>query len=831
MRTSKATEWLCGQEPNQSLRRGSLQSSFLTLTAVLLLLLLHVRPALAGAASTAPIATRSDTTHPAAANQTPSPDSHAHATPTAEDSWVFSNNVYQPLNFLQQPFIGNGYLGLRIPALGAGYQGTNLGKSGFPLENDRYTSALVAGVYANMRGSDFIASLPNWSQMDLSISQKILNPYTPPSQISHYRQTLDMRTGVVTTSLLWTPSPGRATWVRYTVLANRAHMHLGEVQLCFRPAWSGFLTLNASLNGHGAQRITASSRAIDLAADSATLTLKTPGRGTVVVEQQILLPGKGVIPSRRAALAPAAESATAGVQWVIPVTAGHTYQILKYVGISTSNDPGSPAAVADHTTRAAARSGWPALLAAQQAAWAALWSGDIITPGKPSLQDAIHASFYLLYSSIRAGLHWSIPPAGLSSDNYGGEIFWDADTWIFPSLLAFHPNLARPIVDFRYYTLAAARANARRAAYSGAMWAWDNGPSGSCGGLAPCSHYEDHLQSDIALAQWQYYQATGDRSWLASRGYPVIQAVAQFWISRVTLGPDHKYHINDVTGPDEFTDHVNDDAATNAGAAIALLDATLAAQALGRQPDPQWARVAAAISIPVDPDGTHPEYQGYTHQPIKQADAILMTYPIGYLTDAHSARLDLERYTAVTDPGGPAMTASVEGIIADQLRTASSPNSSDLEYTLLQQAYQPFIRGAFHQFLETRYLVPSARQGPPCFDFATGAGGFLQMFPFGFAGLRWSPSALLLAPNLPPQLSAGILLRGIRYQGRSLSIAIQPHTTTITLLHGPPINLGTPPGIPGGSQVLAPQHPARLPTFSPTPPSEPLPQPSQTGSR
>ncbi len=803
------------REPRRPSTRKILRPSAATAA---ILLALHAGPAGAvrgGLASvTGTVVTAISAAKTGAASSTVTP---VNGAPPSEDTWAPSSTAYEPLNFIQQPFVGNGYLGLRIPAIGEGYQGGDLGRSGFPLENERYTSSLVAGVYENSQGSDFIASLPTWSQMDISVAQETLNAHTPASQIRQYRQTVDMHNGLVTTSLLWTPSPGKATWVSYTVLANRAQMHLGEVKLSFRPAWSGALTLDATLNGQGAERINATSRVVDPTTGSAGLTLQTPGRGTVVSEEQMLAPGSGVIPSGQSALTPATEPATAGVRWVIPVSAGHTYQVIKYVGISTSNESGSPATVANLTVRAAVRTGWSALLAAHQAAWAALWRGDVITPGEPELQAAIQSSFYLLYSSIRAGLHWSIPPAGLSSDNYGGEIFWDADTWMFPALLAFHPNLAKPIVDFRFHTLAAAQTNARRAGYKGAMWAWDNGPTEACGGLAPCSHYEDHLQTDVALAQWQYYEATGDRSWLARRGYPVIQAVAEFWVSRVTLGPDRKYHINDVTGPDEFTDHVNDDAATNAGAIVALRDATLAAQALGRQPDPQWSRIADAIFIAVDPDGTHPEYQGYTGQAIKQADVVLMTYPIGYLTEAQVASLDLKRYMAVTDPGGPAMTASVEGIIAAQLRASLSPSSTDLTYSLLQQAYMPFMRGTYHQFLETRYLVPSARQGPPCFDFATGAGGFLQMFPFGFAGLRWTPSSLILNPTLPSQLSRGILLQGIRYQGRSLSIAIGPDNATVTLLQGSPMKLSTPAGATGSSHELASGHPLRLRAFDPHP--------------
>ena len=59
-----------------------------------------------------------------------------------------------------------------------------------------------------------------------------------------------------------------------------------------------------------------------------------------------------------------------------------------------------------------------------------------------SSQDWIRSSLYNLWSSIRGGTDDSISPVGLSSDNYAGLIFWDAETWMYPSLLLMHPDIA-----------------------------------------------------------------------------------------------------------------------------------------------------------------------------------------------------------------------------------------------------------------------------------------------------------------------------------------------------------------------------------------------------
>ncbi len=48
----------------------------------------------------------------------------------------------------------------------------------------------------------------------------------------------------------------------------------------------------------------------------------------------------------------------------------------------------------------------------------------------------VNASEFYLWSSATAGVNWSVSPAGLSSNGYDGHIFWDAETWMYPSLLA-----------------------------------------------------------------------------------------------------------------------------------------------------------------------------------------------------------------------------------------------------------------------------------------------------------------------------------------------------------------------------------------------------------
>jgi trehalose/maltose hydrolase-like predicted phosphorylase len=91
-----------------------------------------------------------------------------------------------------------------------------------------------------------------------------------------------------------------------------------------------------------------------------------------------------------------------------------------------------------------------------------------------------------------------------------------------------------------------------------------------------------HLNADVAIAQWQYFLATGDLAWLREVGYPVIESAADFYAGRATYDPGRdRYDLLHVTSVDEKYTDVNNDAYTNAAARKCLAIAGRAAGTLG----------------------------------------------------------------------------------------------------------------------------------------------------------------------------------------------------------------------------------------------------------
>ncbi|WP_245668448.1 discoidin domain-containing protein [Nocardia xishanensis] len=730
--------------------------------------------------------------------------------------WTPSNtDVDAPID--GHPFVGNGYLGLRVPTRGTGYVATDE-PTGWPLYTPAYDGAFVAGLYGHSPGvaddREVAAAIPNWSGLLVGVGDETYSPATPAARITNFAQTLHLRCGLVRTEATWTTADGRATDLVYDVVTARQNQHVGAVRLRVTPRWSGELVLTDLLDGAGARRIVptgAGSRG-DAAIGVGFRTAGTEVAGSVMSVLE-LGPEAAIAPS------PPRDDLSASQRARITVREGESYTAAKFVGVDTARTAADPAASALAAARRAADGGWAALLTETTATWADLWRGDVEIPGEPDVQSWARGALYSLYSASNPAQDNSLSPTGLSSDNYAGAVFWDADIWMFPALLHFAPELARSVVEYRYKTLPAAKDNARRLGFPGAFYPWTSATDGD---LDECHSWDPphcliqiHLQGDVSLAAWQYYLATGDTAYLRERGWPIMSAVAEFWSARVTPNPDGSFSLRDIAGPDEYSNGVDDGVYTNAVAALALRNAVRAAQILGVPHPAEWTTVADGLRMPFDAaHGVFAQFDGYAGTPIKQADTVLLIYPLEWPMPADVAERVLEYYSVRTDPDGPAMTDSAHAIDAAHL---GAPGCAT--HTFLDRAARPFVRPPFGQFAEARGAKAGVRDplaGAPAFTFTTAAGGFLQSLTSGLLGLRLRADAVEVDPTLPPQFERGVLLRGMHWKGRTFDAEIGAERTTVTVTGGDPMPLRTPSGTrtaaPGEPVSVQTRRPDRVPT-------------------
>ncbi|MBO0867310.1 MAG: discoidin domain-containing protein [Micromonosporaceae bacterium] len=645
---------------------------------------------------------------------------------------------------------------------------------------------------------DWIAAYPAGSDPPTQTAPPPSNG--SPGTRSHYSQTLDLHTGEIQTSFTWTDSQGRSTDMAYTVLADQGATHVGLVRLAMTPHWSGKLTIVDAFDPAAMSLATMSDPTIEPAAATMTMQVKADGSNVVASLVSVLRIGDGTVPT----VASTAYAGTRSQTATLDAVSGTTYTATKFVGVASSVDTdrgtdATPVQAATAAARGAADTGTAAVQQRNASAWSRLWAGDIRVPGDPVLTGKIRASMFYLLASARAGVDWTMSPGGLSSDGYHGHGFWDTETWMYPSLLVQHPEIARSLDAYRQRVEPQYQRNASGEGYDGAKVPWESALSGAEAVAFPWFTNEVHVSADVALAQWNYYLATADTVWLG-KAWPLLSGIADFWVSRATKNTGGAgYSINNVFGPDEIHQGVNNSAYTNQAAKTALQIATEAARILGVAAKPSWQQVGDGLSLPFDAGNQrHLEFDGYSGDPIQQADVTMLQYPWNTPMSTVVAQNDLNYYVPRVSPDTePAMSDAITMIDSATIGTAGCST-----YTYMQRSIDPFMRGPFDQFQENR------THG--AFTFTTGAGGYLQEFLYGYTGLRWSADSLDLNPLLPPQLPS-LELTGLHWQGRTFDITIGHTSTELTLREGAamPVTVG------GGTQTVAPSKTIRIPTRDP----------------
>ena len=441
------------------------------------------------------------------------------------------------------------------------------------------------------------------------------------------------------------------------------------------------------------------------------------------------------------------------------MTAGQTYKYGVTGSSITSAHHADPLNEAERLTIFAKLEGRDRLIQFHNKAWDELWKSDIQIEGDAQAQQDVHSMLYHLYSFSRAGTALSPSPMGLSGLGYNGHVFWDTDLWMFPAMLLMHPEIARSMVEYRFERLENARKNAFSHGYKGAMFPWESADSGveETPVWALSGPFEHHISADVANAAWSYYCVTQDKQWLREKGWPLLQATADFWASRVERNGAGHYDIKNVVAADEWAENIDNNAFTNAAAKANLMNATAAAQILGLQADSDWVNVANNIPILKMANGVTQEHAQYKGEGIKQADVNLLAYPLKTITDPAQIKKDLEYYeTRVPNEGTPAMTQGVFALLYARL------GDGQKAYKWFKEAYEPNLNPPFRVIAETK--------GGTNPYFATGAGGIIQAMLMGFGGLDITPTGITQLKSKLPANWKSLKITGVGINKQTYSV-------------------------------------------------------------
>ncbi|MEE6271832.1 glycoside hydrolase family 65 protein [Georgenia wangjunii] len=480
---------------------------------------------------------------------------------------------------------------------------------------------------------------------------------------------------------------------------------------------------------------------------------------------------------------------------------GQTLRIVKYVGYGWSANR-SAHALRDQVAAAltsARYAGWDSLLLGQREYLDRFWErADVEVEGDPAIQQAVRFGlFHVLQAGARAEQR-AIGAKGLTGTGYNGHTFWDIEGFVLPVLIMTAPHAAADALRWRASTLDLARQRAHTLGLAGAAFPWRTINGEETSAYWPAGTAAFHVNADIARAFEEYRRITGDHDLERECGLEVLVETARLWMSVGHHDRHGGWHVDGVTGPDEYTAVIDDNVFTNLMAARNLRAAVGACE---RHPDlalengvsaeeaVAWRAAADAVHIAYDEElGVHsqcedftrfaewdfaawtgeyplmlsaPYFQLYRKQVVKQADLVLAMHwcPDEFTPEQKARNLDYYERRTVRDSSLSACTQAVMcaetghlDLALDYLHEAALVDLRDLQGTTSEGVHMASLAGAWTALVD------------------------------GFGGLRGDSEFLRLDPALPSAISR--LAFRVRWHGMALKVEIDRAEVRCSLLEG-----------------------------------------------
>jgi alpha,alpha-trehalose phosphorylase len=486
---------------------------------------------------------------------------------------------------------------------------------------------------------------------------------------------------------------------------------------------------------------------------------------------------------------------------------GEKLRVIKFVSYGWSHQR-SLEAVRDQVyagLSAARATGWDGLLAEQRSYLDDFWDrADVEVDGDAEVQQAVRfALFHVLQAGARAERR-AIPAKGLTGPGYDGHAFWDTETFVLPVLTLTAPDAAANALRWRHSTLTTATDRATQLGLKGAAFPWRTIAGQECSGYWPAGTAAFHINADIADAVVRYVDATGDEDFHRGQGMDLLVHTARLWRSLGHHDARGQFHIDGVTGPDEYSAIADNNVYTNL---MARQNLVAAADAAKRYPDratelgvdaeesASWRDAAEAMFIPFDETlGVHSQAEGFTRhqvwdfahtrpeqyplllhfpyfdlyrkQVVKQADLVLAMQlrPQEFTAEQKARNFDYYEALTVRDSSLSACSQSVMAAEVGQL---------DLAYDYLGEA----------ALMDLRDLENNTADGV---HIASLAGTWIALVG-GFGGMRHWDGTVNFAPHLPDgltRLAFTLLIRGSR-----LRVEITHQEARYSLADGNPLEI------------------------------------------
>lgn len=436
--------------------------------------------------------------------------------------------------------------------------------------------------------------------------------------------------------------------------------------------------------------------------------------------------------------------------------------------------------------------------------------------GDDAMQQAVRFALFQMLQASACAQGTGIPAKGLTGQGYGGHYFWDMEAYVLHAMSYLAPQHTASALRFRHATLDAARSRAAELSKDGALYPWRTINGTEASAFFPAGTAEYHIGADIAEAVQHYVELTGDEQFLVEHGAEMLIETARMWASLGFFDParDGQFCIHGVTGPDEYTAIVNNNAFTNLMARANLEHAVAAVEQLranhpgafgrlvsrlGLADDEVelWRRAADAMYVHYDSERQihgqddsfldlepwdvpvaeipqedrplllhHHPLDLYRRRVIKQADLVMAMFVQGHRFSAEDKARNFAYYDPLTTADS-SLSKSIQAIVAAEVGEVDTAWRYTRESALTDlEDVQHNVRDGIH--------------------IASQAGTWLAL-ACGFGGLRRRDGQLAFDPCLPGDLQA-LRLR-LRYHSSMLEVSIERDAVTYTLHRGDDLTL------------------------------------------
>ncbi|MGP6139949.1 glycoside hydrolase family 65 protein [Jeotgalibaca sp. A127] len=493
-----------------------------------------------------------------------------------DKSWIITETRFSNTSLGKTEAIfalGNGYMGLRSAS-----------EEKYPFEKRGF---FVAGTFNKFPGPQEVSELPNaadFLNMEMYLNGQRFD--LSMGKIYAYEKSLHLKKAELTRTILWETPQGELFSLEFRRFVSLADKHVVGQKVTIIPLSNAAkITVESGIDGQvtnsGTQHFKEGSKRL-LKNRILKLEQETTASGIRFVHfskhqfrktTPILDPNHQVVMKRRAVHQHFK---------AITVEQNESLTIEKISAVYTSLDKDNATEWVEQAQTGFERiDTYDALFEEHAQQWQKIWQMyPIEIQGKDFDQLAVRfAIYHLVCMTPSHDRRMSIGAKGLTGERYKGHVFWDTEIFILPFYILTYPDMARQLLEYRWLSLDGARKKARDNNYEGAMFPWESAWVGE-GEVTPLfgdadvvtgeatpvwsGFEEQHISADIAFAVWQYYEYTHDDAFMDAYGYELILATAIFWQSRLEWNDQKsRYEINRVIGPDEYKEHINNNAFTN----------------------------------------------------------------------------------------------------------------------------------------------------------------------------------------------------------------------------------------------------------------------------